>query len=110
MKKKGPDRAAMDQLEAQDVTSFGEDPEFARSGRAGAADGGNAGDTQPPAPPEGSEAAPPAAERAPAQRSAEEPQPPHDDQTAAGDAPSEDFSDEQVRKLAPTTRFPHGHC
>ncbi len=106
MKKKGPDRAAMDQLEAQDVTSFGEDPELLDPAEQALLDGGNAGDTQPPSPPEGSQAAPPAAERAPAQRSAEEPQQPHDDQTAAGDAPSEDLSDEQVRKLAPTDTVP----
>jgi hypothetical protein len=102
MKKKAADPVAMDQLEAQDVPSFGEDPELLDPAEQALLEGGNAGNVEPPAPPQESDKVRP--ERTAADRPSEEPEP-RDDQ-AGGDEQSEDLSDEQVRKLAPSDTVP----
>ena len=79
MKRKAADPAAMDQLEAQDVASFGEDPELLDPAEQALLEGGNAANAQPPAPPQESDKARPAAERTATERSSEEPEP-QDDQ------------------------------
>ena len=109
MKKKGPDRAAMDQLEAQDVTSFGEDPELLDPAEQALLDGGNAGDTQPPAPPEGSQAAPPRRSGPPLSgplksRNRMTIKPPPAMRQARI------FPTSKSANWRPPTRFPHGHC
>ncbi len=103
MKRKAADPAAMDQLEAQDVASFGEDPELLDPAEQALLEGGNAGNAQPPALPQESDRARPATERTATERSSDEPEP-QDDQ--GGDEQGEDLSDEQVRKLTPTDTVP----
>ncbi len=72
MKRKAADPAAMDQLEAQDVASFGEDPELLDPAEQALLEGGNAANAQPPAPPQESDKARPATERTATERSSED--------------------------------------
>jgi hypothetical protein len=97
IKKKGADRAAMDQLEAEDVASFGEDPELLDPAEQAMMQGGNAANQ--------SQAQSANAAQAPAQsaeRSAQEGQAEERADAEAG----EDLSDEQVKKLGPNESVP----
>ena len=95
-RKKGGERAAMDQLEAEDVTSFGEDPELLDAAEQAALASGNADERQvSPAP-------------SVAENRAENPaqhEPAADSEDEGGDEP-ETLSDEQVHKMGPNDSVP----
>lgn len=101
LKKKAADPAALDQLEPEDVASFGEDPELLDPAEQAMLEGGNAGDAQP-APRQEREAAGRVADQGSAQPSEPEDEMPD----GAKEDDGEEFSDEQVRKLGPNETVP----
>jgi hypothetical protein len=103
MRKKGAERSAMDQLEAEDVTSFGEDPELLDPAEEAALAGGNAD-------------SPPTQERQASSQPAEpihegrgagaEQQPQAEGGAEHGEEEREALSDEQVHTMGPNDRVP----
>ncbi len=104
VKKKGADRAALDQLEPEDVASFGEDPELLDPAEQAMLEDGNAGDAP---------AVPPRQEREVTGRGADQvASPPSEqagerqDRAKEDGSEGEELSDEQVRKLGPNETVP----
>jgi hypothetical protein len=102
-KRKGADRAAMDQLEAEDVASFGEDPELLDPAerellQSGNAEGEAARRESSEPPPQ--ETPGDSAEGAPGEDGAAA------EDRAAAEGRAEELSDEQVRKLGPNESVP----
>jgi len=102
LKKKGADRAVLDQLEPEDVTSFGEDPELLDPAEQAMLDGGNAGDAQAVAPRQEREATGRSADQGATQPSEQA----DERQDRAKEDEGEELSDEQVRKLGPNETVP----
>jgi hypothetical protein len=103
VKKKGAERVAMDQLEAQDVASFGEDPELLDPAEQAMLEGGNTADA----------ASAPRQEGEAPERSVDQRTEPHsgedgeaEERPGANDREREELSDEQVRKLGPNETVP----
>ncbi|HEY2107868.1 MAG TPA: hypothetical protein VGH29_18870, partial [Candidatus Binataceae bacterium] len=103
IRKKGAERTAMDQLEAEDVTSFGEDPELLDPAEEAALAGGNADSPPMPVRQVSSQTAEPVdesrgpgAEQQP--RAEDGAEPPADEQ--------ETLSDDQVHTMGPNDRVP----
>lgn len=103
MRKKGADRAAMEQLEARDVTAFGEDPELLDPAEEAALAAGNTDGPQTQGREEPSAAAQPAPEARP--RDAEQPSQ-AEDSVDQGQNEAEGLSDEQVHKMGPNDSVP----
>ncbi len=99
MRKKSAERAAMEQLEARDVTAFGEDPELLDSAEEAALAAGNVDGPQS----EEREEASPAAQSAQDGRAREagQSQPEHREEDSR-----ETLSDEQMRKMEPNDSVP----
>src|SRR5271166_1545731 len=102
LKKKGADRPALDQLEPEDVASFGEDPELLDPAEQAMLDGGNAGDAQAIVPRGDREATGRVADQGASPPSEQEGE--RQDRTKEDEG--EELSDEQVRKLGPNETVP----
>ncbi|HEV3111881.1 MAG TPA: hypothetical protein VGY99_15445 [Candidatus Binataceae bacterium] len=102
MRKKGAERAAMDQLEVEDVTSFGEDPELLDPAEEAALAAGNADGPQTQRRQESSQTDEPAQESpAGAER-----QPQAEYGAERAEEERETLSDEQVHTMGPNDRVP----
>lgn len=102
IRKKGAERAAMEQLEAEDVASFGEDPELLDPAEEAALAAGNADGPQTHGRQESSQPAEPAHES----RAGTEPQPQAEDGAEHAEEERETLSDEQVHTMGPNDRVP----
>jgi len=103
MRKKGAERAATEQLEAHDVTAFGEDPELLDPMEEAALAAGNTEGPQT----HGRQESAVAAQPAPEGRARDTEQQSHGEGRAeAGEDGRETLSDEQVHKMAPNDSVP----
>ncbi len=102
MKKKGAERGVTEQLDARDVTAFGEDPELLDPSEEAALAGGNADGPAAPAPRESAAEQTASQDRASGaeQRSAAQ------DGADDGGEERDTLSDEQVRKMGPNDSVP----
>ncbi len=102
LKKKEADRTALEQLEPEDVASFGEDPELLDPAEQAMLDGGNTGDAQAVPPRQQRETTGRSTDQGVAQPSEQEGQSQERPKADEG----EELSDEQVRKLGPNETVP----
>ncbi len=103
MRKKGAERAAMEQIEAEDVASFGEDPELLDPAEEAALAAGNADGPQTHGRRESPQPAEPAHER---RALGAEQQPQAEDGAEHAEEERETLSDEQVHTMGPNDRVP----